>query len=161
MTGTAVRIRAQTAGSGPICRRILDTLPTWFGIPASVDHYVEIADHSPTLIASLGDVDVGVLTVVTHNPYSAEIYVMAVRPEYHRHGIGRAMLRHAEDLLVIDGVEFVQVKTLSASRPDPGYEKTRAFYRAYGFRPLQEFPDLWDPQNPALQMVKVVGRPDL
>ena len=161
MTGTAVRIRAQTAGSGPICRRILDTLPTWFGIPASVDHYVEIADHSPTLIASLGDVDVGGLTVVTHNPYSAEIYVMAVRPEYHRHGIGRAMLRHAEDLLVIDGVEFVQVKTLSASRPDPGYEKTRAFYRAYGFRPLQEFPDLWDPQNPALQMVKVVGRPDL
>jgi hypothetical protein len=25
---------------------------------------------------------------------------------------------------------------------------------ACGFRPLQVFPDLWDPENPALQLVK-------
>jgi catechol 2,3-dioxygenase-like lactoylglutathione lyase family enzyme len=43
---------------------------------------------------------------------------------------------------------------LSDRRPDEGYAKTRAFYRACGFRPLEEFPDLWDAQNPALQMIK-------
>lgn len=124
---------------------------------ASVEDYVEVADHSPTVIASIDGTDVGVLTVVTHSPYAAEVYVMAVRPEHHRRGIGGAMLRHAEHNLARAGVEYLQVKTLSARRPDEGYERTRAFYLSYGFRPLQEFPDLWGPENPALQMIKVVA----
>ena len=66
------------------------------------------------------------------------------------------MLRHLESGLAASGVEFLQVKTLSAARPDAGYDATRAFYLAYGFRPLEEFPTLWDPANPALQMIKAV-----
>lgn len=81
---------------------------------------------------------------------------MAVRPEHHRRGIGRALLRHAERTLAADGVEFLQVKTLAPSKADAGYDKTRAFYLAYGFRPLEEFQDLWDAENPALQMIKVI-----
>jgi hypothetical protein len=53
-------------------------------------------------------------------------------------------------------VEFLQVKTVAPRKPDDGYEKTRAFYLAYGFRPLEEFQDLWDVDNPALQMIKVI-----
>jgi len=67
------------------------------------------------------------------------------------------MLRHAEAALAAEGIEFLQVKTLSASHPDEGYRKTRAFYFAYGFRPLEEFPTLWSPDQPALQLVKTVG----
>ena len=84
---------------------------------------------------------------------------MAVVPEWHRRGIGRRMLEHAEALLVADGVEYLQVKTLSPAHPDPGYALTRAFYLAQGFRPLEEFPTLWDPANPALQMVKALLSP--
>ena len=83
---------------------------------------------------------------------------MAVLPELHRQGIGRALLEHAEGILAADGVEFLQVKTLAPSKPDDGYDKTRAFYLAYGFRPLQEFRDLWDAENPALQMIKVIPK---
>jgi hypothetical protein len=68
------------------------------------------------------------------------------------------MLSHAETILAANGVEFLQVKTLAPSKPDEGYEKTRAFYLAYGFRPLEEFRDLWDADNPALQMIKVVSK---
>lgn len=143
-------------GAGPTCRRILDALPTWFGIPASVEDYVAVADRSPTIVATLENRDVGLLTLIRHSPYAAEIYVMGVLPEFHRQGIGRAMLERAEDTLGSEGVEFLQVKTLGPGRPDPGYDKTRAFYLRCGFRPLEEFPDLWDPDNPALQMVKVV-----
>jgi hypothetical protein len=50
----------------------------------------------------------------------------------------------------------LQVNTLSAARPDPGYDATRAFYLAYGFRPLEEFPTRWDPANPALQLIKSI-----
>ena len=81
---------------------------------------------------------------------------MAVMPEHHRRGIGRAMLDCAEKFLAADGVRFLQVKTLSSARPDEGYDKTRAFYLAYGFVPLEEFPLLWDPANPALQLIKTV-----
>lgn len=119
--------------------------------------YVAVADRSPTVIAERRGDAVGLLTLVRHSPYAAEVYVMGVLPELHRQGIGRAMLAHAERGLAADGVEFLQVKTLAPSRPDEGYEKTRAFYLASGFRPLEEFPDLWDAENPALQMVKVVA----
>ena len=132
------------------------TLPTWFGIPAAVEDYIDRADRSPTVIASLGDEDVGLLTLVRHSPYAAEVYVMAVLPEFHRRGIGRALLGHAEGMLAAEGVEFLQVKTLAPSKPDEGYHKTRAFYQANGFRALEEFPDLWDPGNPALQMIKAI-----
>ena len=98
----------------------------------------------------------GLLTLVRHSPYSAEVYVMGVLPDFHRQGIGQSLLQYAEAVLAIDGVEFLQVKTLGPSKPDAGYENTRAFYFRCGFRPLEEFPDLWDPDSPALQMIKVV-----
>lgn len=158
-SGEDIRIRNQAKGSGETCRRILETLPTWFGLPASVEDYVAAAERSPTLIASRDGQDVGFLTFVRHSPYAAEITVMGVRPECHRRGIGWRLLEQAEGVLAADGVEFLQVKTLASSKPDEGYERTRAFYLAYGFRPLEEFPDLWDAENPALQMIKVVPKP--
>ena len=151
-----LRLRVQRTGSGTICGTILAALPTWFGIPEAVEEFVGVSDRSPTVIASLGDQDVGLLTLVIHTPHAAEAYVMGVLPQYHRQGIGRALLGHAEGMLAADGVEFLQVKTLGPSKPDEGYETTRAFYFAYGFRPLEELPDLWDPGNPALQMIKVI-----
>jgi GNAT superfamily N-acetyltransferase len=157
-TDGELRVRVQPVGAGETCRRILKTLPTWFGIPASVEDYIAAADRSPTVIASIGDEDVGLLTLVKHSRYAAEVYVMAVLPELHRQGIGRALLRGAEGMLAVEGVEYLQVKTLAASKPDDGYDKTRAFYLAYGFRPLEEFRDLWDAENPALQMIKVIPR---
>ncbi len=107
-------------------------------------------------MASVDDKDIGFLTLVRHSPYAAEIYVMGVLPQYHRHGLGTQLLEHAERSLAADGVEYLQVKTLSASRQDEGYERTRAFYLASGFRPLEEFSNLWGPENPVLQMVKVI-----
>ena len=54
-------------------------------------------------------------------------------------------------------MEFLQVKTLSPAHPDAGYGETKALYFAYGFRPLEEFPTLWDPANPALQLIETVA----
>ncbi len=110
------------------------------------------------MIASLGEEDVGLLVVRRHSPFAAEVYVMAVLPRYHRRGIGGKMVIRAEIFLARDGVEFLQVKTLSSSSPDEGYEQTRQFYLAQGFRPLEEFPDLWGRENPALQMIKSITR---
>jgi GNAT superfamily N-acetyltransferase len=153
---TDIQLRDTSGGAGRTCADILDLLPTWFGIPESNADYTRRADEWPGVVAAVGGTDVGITTVRHHSPYAAEIYLMAVTPSHHRHGIGRAMLDHVESGLVAAGVEYLQVKTLSASRPDEGYAKTRAFWLAGGFRPLEEFPLLWDPENPALQLVKAL-----
>ena len=144
-------------GAGAACCEILQQLPTWFGIPEANQHYIDTADASPGVIATLDGDAVGITTVKRHSPYAAEIYLMAVKPAHHRHGVGRRMLERVEHRLAADGFEFLQVKTLSAARPDEGYARTRAFWLACGFRPLEEFPTLWDPRNPALQLIKTVA----
>ena len=151
-----VLVREVDGGAGAICDGILRLLPTWFGIAESNRHYVDTADTHPGVVASVDDDDVGITTIKHHSPYAAEIYLMAVKPEHHRHGIGRRMLHRVEASLAASGVEFLQVKTLSPARVDEGYAKTRAFWLTCGFRPLEEFPTLWDPDNPALQLIKTV-----
>ncbi len=152
-----IQMRVQEHGSGEICRSVLASLPTWFGLPESVEDYVAKANEHPTVVATVDGDDLGILTMVVHTPYAAEVYVMGIRPENHRHGVGRQMLAVAETWLRERDIEYLQVKTLSPRHPDPGYVKTREFYFAVGFRPLEEFPDLWQPENPALQMVKTLA----
>lgn len=70
------------------------------------------------------------------------------------------MLRQSElcePILRAQKVEFLQAKTLSAKHPDVGYGRTRQFYLAVGFRPLEEFPDLWGEANPCLQLIKYLA----
>ncbi|HUC04129.1 MAG TPA: GNAT family N-acetyltransferase [Acidimicrobiales bacterium] len=154
-----VELRTQPSGSGRLCRDILATLPHWFGITESVEHYVDVAEREETMVASIGGRDVGFATLVHHSPHAAEIYVMGVVPEHHRAGIGRMLLECVETDLARAGVEFLQVKTLSPRRPDEGYERTRAFYFAHGFVVFEELPELWDSSNPALVLVKKVAAP--
>ena len=52
-----------------------------------------------------------------------------------------------------EGVRLLEVKTLGASHPDPHYARTRHFYEAVGFLPLEET-DLWGEGAPCLIMVK-------
>lgn len=149
-----VQFEIRTSGSGALCRRLLNELPDWFAIQEAIDEYVVKAEQATAVVAIVDGRDVGLLTLVSHTPFAAEIDVMAVRPDYHRRGLGRAMVDRAERLLALDGVEYLQVKTLADTVEYEPYAGTRAFYAACGFRPLQVFPDLWDPENPALQFVK-------
>ncbi len=64
----------------------------------------------------------------------------------------------AEDWLRRRGVDWLHVKTLGPSHPDEDYAKTRAFYVACGFWPLEEFKALWDEKNPALMLIKKLER---
>jgi ribosomal protein S18 acetylase RimI-like enzyme len=81
---------------------------------------------------------------------------MAVAPNDHREGIGRALLGHIESDARAQGGGWLHVKTLGPSHPDPYYARTRAFYEAMGFEPLFESTTIWGPDNPALVLVKQV-----
>jgi chloramphenicol 3-O-phosphotransferase/ribosomal protein S18 acetylase RimI-like enzyme len=145
-------------GLSVVCEPILRALPAWFGIERAVQQYIHDIEIMPTILANVNGQTLGFLTLKIHNPHAAEIHVMGVRPEAHHQGIGRAMLERAEAYLRHQGIEYFQVKTLSAAHPDTGYAKTRAFYHAMGFRPLEELPDFWDAENPCLMMVKKLDK---
>lgn len=137
-----------------LCEPILRSLPGWFGIEASILNYLAEMDYLPTFLARDADQVAGFLTLKQHTPYAAEIYVMGLLPAYHHHGLGRVLVHQAEAWLRGQGVEYLQVKTLSPSDPDENYAKTRTFYTAVGFRPLEELPQLWGSANPCLIMIK-------
>jgi N-acetylglutamate synthase-like GNAT family acetyltransferase len=107
-------------------------------------------------VAVVGTEIVGFLALKHHFRESCEVHIIAVDGSLHRHGIGQALLQAAEADLRRSGVHWLSVKTLSPSDPDEGYAKTRAFYTAMGFAPLQELLDLWNADNPALIMVKML-----
>lgn len=155
-----IQINDPVLGLSSVVEPILRALPAWFGIEAATQMYIRDAGENPTFLAVDTEADhrpVGFLTLMQHSPVSAEIYVMAVLPDYHRKGVGRAMTVAAEAYLRGQGVKYFQVKTLSDQHPDEGYKKTRAFYLSMGFELLEAFPDLWGAHNPCWQLVKYIG----
>jgi GNAT superfamily N-acetyltransferase len=144
---------AGSAGLAATTKRLLDLLPSWFGIPEANAGYVGSATRLPGLVAHSGTEPIGVLLYRRHFPEAAEIHLMAVAPSWHRRGVGRALPATVVADLSSDGCRVLQVKTLGATHPDQGYARTRAFYQAVGFLPLEETNDLWA-GHPCLIMVR-------
>ncbi|HEX7541709.1 MAG TPA: GNAT family N-acetyltransferase, partial [Anaerolineales bacterium] len=148
------KIEGPLLNQSSVCIPILRLLPDWFGIKEAILDYEREIEHLPTFLAKADGSVLGFLSLKQHTPYSAEILVMAVHPDVQRGGIGRALVAAAEAHARGLGVEYKQVKTLGPSCPNEEYACTRAFYKAMGFRPLEEFKQIWDENNPCLVMVK-------
>ena len=143
---------------GARCEAVLRSLPAWFGIEEAILSYREAIDSLDTFLAERADGElVGFMSVKRHFEKSAELYVLAVLEECHRQGVGRELFEASAAFCRRAGVEFLQVKTLSSARECDAYAKTRRFYEALGFVPLEEFPSLWGPANPALQLIRSIG----
>jgi ribosomal protein S18 acetylase RimI-like enzyme len=153
---SAWTIRDIAPGEAADCERVLRALPDWFGIEEALLQYITDLPGLETLVAIASGEIVGFLGLRRHNPWTAEIHVMGVRPELHGRGVGSALVKIAQARLRSRDVEFLQVKTLGPSRPSEHYERTRRFYERMGFRPLEEN-QMWGPVNPCLIMVKHLG----
>jgi GNAT superfamily N-acetyltransferase len=164
-------VEGPLTGQGAAAEAILRALPGWFGIESALLDYAAAADRLPTFVvrscgaarsapgqpvtAPAPSEDVrGFITLLPTSPQAAEVHVMAVRPEWHRRGIGRALVERAAAYARAEDLSLLHVKTLADSDPDPGYAATRRFYEALGFVPLQELPQVWGPENPCLILVR-------
>jgi GNAT superfamily N-acetyltransferase len=134
--------------------RILRALPEWFGLEEPIVGYIGQAALLPTFIASNGREDVGFLSLKPYAATAAEITAMGVRPELHRQGYGRALVAAAVAHARGEHRSVMQVKTLGPSHPSAGYARTRRFYEAVGFVPMEETTAFWGDANPCLIMVK-------
>ncbi len=150
-----VEIRIVAEGHWPdAVAALLRDLPEWFGIESSVRAYIDAGRTLPGAAALADDDVVGVCLIRPHTDVAAEIELLAVRRDLHRAGIGRHLLQRVEADLAADGIRLLQVKTFGPSGESVEYERTRAFYRACGYLPLEERTDIWGVENPCLISVK-------
>jgi GNAT superfamily N-acetyltransferase len=139
------------------CEAVLRSLPRWFGIEHALLMYARDSAVMPTFALAENSAVVGFLTLQEHFPHAWEIHCVAINAEVRGQGLGSRLLAHAEAWLIARGVTFLQVKTVAATSPSPYYAQTREFYARRGFTPMEIFPTLWDPHNPALQCIKVLN----
>lgn len=134
-------------------KRVLHTLPAWFGIDEATAGYVEKAARLDSFVARDSGATVGVALVDRHFPESAELALLAVDRSHRGQGIGRRLIAAVEEFLRTDNCGLLEVHTVGPSYADEGYAATRAFYTAMGFAPVHEFDRLdWD--GPTLLMIK-------
>jgi ribosomal protein S18 acetylase RimI-like enzyme len=141
-----------------ICNTILQALPNWFGIEESIMDYVQQVKTLPFIAAYNNDAAIGFAAVKPHTQYASEICVMGILSDYHRRGIGKQLITACEQICRENKTEYLTVKTLADSHKSKSYEKTRLFYTAQGFKPIEVFPTLWDETNPCLFMIKAVAK---
>jgi GNAT superfamily N-acetyltransferase len=147
---------------GPVVQReseveaVLRSLPAWFGIEKALMMYVADSARNPSFASELDGELTGFLTLIQHQPEAWEVHCMAVASSHRNRGLGSVLLDRAERYCAEHGARFLQVKTVAETSPSPEYAETRKFYLAKGFTPLEVFPTLWDPWNPALQLVKPI-----
>ena len=141
---------------GKKCETVLRSVPEWFGIEDSLLKYAKEIDNLDTYTAWFNNELIGFISVKHHNKYSAELYVLGIKLNFHRNGIGTKLYSMIEQALKEKNVKYVQVKTLSSKANDVNYEKTRLFYLSLGFVPLEEFSEFWTKDSPCLQMIKSI-----
>jgi len=136
---------------------ILRSLPRWFGIEKALRMYVADSALNPTFAVEEDGQLTGFVTLTRHFPEAWEVHCIAVAAANRNAGVGSALMAHAERFVKSQGARFLQVKTVADTSPSAEYAETRKFYSARGFTPLEVFPELWDPHNPALQLIKLLA----
>lgn len=130
-----------------VARAILEALPEWFGIPEARENYIRESADEIMLVSSEGGEPDGFLCLKETGRDTLELAVMGVLKEYHRQGVGTALVQAAKRIARERGYSFLQVKTVQMGRY-PEYDATNRFYLSLGFKEFEVFPTLWDEWNP-------------
>ena len=130
-----------------VARVILEALPEWFGIPEARENYIRESADEIMLVSSEGGEPDGFLCLKETGRDTLELAVMGVLKEYHRQGVGTALVQAAKRIARERGYFFLQVKTVQMGRY-PEYDATNRFYLSLGFKEFEVFPTLWDEWNP-------------
>jgi len=125
-------------------------------VEESIVEYVEHSRNLPMVVIEEEGKALGFCTLKPYYSLNLNLYVLGILPEYHRQGLGQQMIEFITRYCRDKGIPYMTVLTLSDQSTDPSYGHTRNFYQKCGFCQLQDFPTLWDEQNPCLMMLKEV-----
>ena len=130
-----------------IARSVLEALTDWFGIEEAREEYIATSADLPFFAAYDGETPIGFVCLKETGRDTAELFVIGVKREYHRSGVGRRLFEAARADAAERGYSFLQVKTVRMGCYEE-YDRTNRFYLALGFREFEVFPTLWDECNP-------------
>jgi ribosomal protein S18 acetylase RimI-like enzyme len=147
-------IRPLAASDAEACDAIIAGLPEWFGLDEGIAQCAAAVRSQRGLVAEVDGAVVGFVTHRLHYPEAAEVTWLAVARSTQREGHGRALVDSLARELAAEGVRHLTVRTLSDRSNDGHYARTRGFYRAIGFVPLLDLPELWDAENPAMVLLR-------
>ena len=88
-----IRQLTDAAEKQAVTRLILEALPEWFGIPEAREEYIRESAGRIFFCAYDRNRPVGFLYLKETGNATVELYVMGIRKEYHRQGIGRQLFR--------------------------------------------------------------------
>jgi ribosomal protein S18 acetylase RimI-like enzyme len=128
-----LRFRAKNEGDLEGLLEVARALPQWF-TQAGLEEMAHDFNLQEGFVATAGERIVGFITYESLTPELAELSWMGVRPEYQGRGVGKRLLQLAEERLIAQGIRVLEVSTVADSVAYEPYARTRAFYRANGFR---------------------------
>ena len=135
-----------------VVAEVLKDLPEWFGIPESTQAYIEGAKTLQVWAVYQESDLVGFVSLSYSSEDCAEIDCLGIKKAHQGRGIGSQLLATIESE-ANKNVDFLQVKTV-AEGSNKDYDRTNDFYRGLGFKKLEIFPQLWNPQNPCQILIK-------
>lgn len=136
-----------------IARDVLCDLPEWFENEKAIENYIEKSCKMPFIGGFIGNKPLAFIVMNKTSDETCEIFVMGVKKDFQRLGIGKLVYEKFEQLARNLGFSYVQVKTV-ASGYYKEYDLTNKFYQAMGFAKLEILKDLWDEQNPCQIYIK-------
>lgn len=139
-----------------VSREVLYDLPEWFGMPESTEEYIHDSQEKPFLACYINDELAGFVVLNATSKDCAEIFVIGIKKQFHRMGLGSALLEAYEMMAKKKGYTYAQVKTVQMGRYKE-YDMTNRFYIAMGYKELECFPTLWDEWNPCQIYIKYLG----
>jgi ribosomal protein S18 acetylase RimI-like enzyme len=131
--GVSIAREEDPAASRRLLEALTARLPEWFAQPESNRHYAEQSEILEAWTARIEGSAQGLLLLKRHSAITAEIYWLAVDPDHHRQGIGRALIGMIESRLRQESLRYLFVTTLHPDDPYEPYRRTRAFYERLGF----------------------------
>ena len=135
-----------------VVAEVLKDLPEWFDIPESTQAYIEGAKTLQVWAAYQESDLVGFVSLSYSSEDCAEIDCLGIKKAHQGRGIGSQLLAILESE-ARKKVDYLQVKTV-AEGSNKDYDRTNDFYRGLGFKKLEIFPQLWNPQNPCQILIK-------
>lgn len=97
-----------------IARSILEALTDWFEITESREQYIKDCAEQIFIVAKEAEKEIGFICLKETGKDTVEVAVMGVLKEYHRHEIGKELIRAAKNIAIEKGYSFLQVKTVQA-----------------------------------------------
>lgn len=156
MTGTmsdAVRITELAAGDGPeVCAAVAGIVNSVYAVAedgmwvsgtmrTSVSEIDEMIRAGEIVAAWLGDTLVGCIRVVRLDEHTAEFGMLATLPRFRGLGIGRKLVRFAEQRCAAAGCEVMQLEVIRPRDVElPPKQFLAPWYAAVGYRPVGTAP---------------------